>query len=128
VVSDPTPPAPDAPVLGEVEPYEPAPAVSHASVEAIYAAAVRQNIDARTTVPDTPAYRLLRPHGSVQVRFLLDRLGRPAEVALQHGSGSQILDARALEIVSSGRYPPFPEAAFPGETRHLFLVTIEFRS
>lgn len=118
----------DVPVIAAAEPSDSAPPVSRASVEAAYAAAVRQNIDARTTVPDTAEYRMLRPHGSVEVRFFLDRSGNPSAVALQRSSGSHILDAQALHIVSSGRYPPFPATAFTGEARHPFLVTIEFRS
>jgi hypothetical protein len=38
------------------------------------------------------------------------------------------LDAQALNIVQSGHYPPIPERAFPGEPRHVFVVTIEFRT
>jgi periplasmic protein TonB len=126
VVSD--PPAADAPVAMAADPPAPATPASHASIEAAYAAALRQNIDARTAVPDTAAYRLLRPSGSARIRFVLDRIGRPGEVALARTSGSGILDAQALKIVSSGHYPPFPDTAYPGETRHVFIVTIEFRS
>jgi TonB family protein len=79
-------------------------------------------------VPDTVAYRLLRPSGSARIRFILDRIGSPGEVAVARTSGSGILDAQALKIVSSGHYPPFPDDAYPGETRHTFIVTIEFRS
>ena len=44
-----------------------------------------------------------------------------------HTSGSDILDRQAVSIVKAGRYPPFPQAAFRGESRHSFLVTLEFR-
>lgn len=124
---DPDPPAPDAPVIAADVPAVPAPAgPSHASVEAAYMAALRENINARTALPDTAEYRLLKPQGEALVRFLLDRNGTPGQVALQRTSGSHILDAQALHIVSSGRYPPFPEAAFPGEASHLFVVHVEF--
>jgi len=109
----------------------PSPAVSAASqaaVEDAYAAALRQNVDARTSVPDTAQYRLLRPSGASQVRFVLDRVGHPSDVGLAHSSGSGILDRQAVSIVASGRYPPFPETAYVGESRHVFIVTIEFRS
>jgi len=122
------PPAADAPVVMAAEPPAPATPVSHASIEAAYAAALRQNIDARTAVPDTVSYRLLRPSGSARIRFVLDRIGSPGEVAVARTSGSGILDAQAVKIVSSGHYPPFPDDAYPGETRHTFIVTIEFRS
>jgi outer membrane biosynthesis protein TonB len=121
-------PEPDAPVMSPAEAAAPPPA-SHASVEAEYAAALRQNVDARTEVPKTADYRLLKPSGAPQVCFTLDRGGgNPSNVAVTHRSGSTILDTQALRIVAAGHYPPFPEAAFPGEQRHVFVVTIEFHS
>jgi outer membrane biosynthesis protein TonB len=129
IAADPTPDA-DAAVMLPAEAAAPPPAaVSHASVEAAYAAALRENVDARTEVPKTAEYRLLKPSGAPQVCFTLDRGGgNPGNVAVTHRSGSTILDAQALRIVAAGHYPPFPEAAFPGEQRHVFVVTIEFRS
>ncbi|HSZ09240.1 MAG TPA: hypothetical protein VK794_11950 [Steroidobacteraceae bacterium] len=123
-------PEADAPVMLPAEAAAPPPAApSHASVEAAYAAALRQNVDARTEVPNTAEYRLLKPSGSPQVCFTLDRGGgNPSNVAVTHRSGSTILDTQALRIVAAGHYPPFPEAAFPGEQRHIFVITIEFRS
>jgi outer membrane biosynthesis protein TonB len=119
----------DAPVMLPAEAAAPPPAPSHASVEAEYAAALRANVDARTEVPKTAEYRLLKPSGAPQVCFTLDRGGgNPSNVAVKRRSGSTILDTQALRIVADGRYPPFPEAAFPGEQRHVFVVTIEFRS
>jgi outer membrane biosynthesis protein TonB len=122
-------PEADAPVMLPAEAAAPPPSASHASVEAEYAAALRQNVDARTEVPKTAEYRLLKPSGAPQVCFTLDRGGgNPSDVAVRHRSGSTILDSQALHIVASGHYPPFPEAAFPGEQRHVFVVTIEFHS
>ena len=125
---DAEPLAPDVPMIAADVPAEPAPAApSHASVEAAYMAALREDINGRTVVPDTAEYRLLKPHGETLVRFFLDRSGgTPRQVVLQRTSGSRILDAQALHIVSSGRYPPFPEAAFPGEAGQSFLVTVGF--
>jgi outer membrane biosynthesis protein TonB len=122
-------PQPDAPIMLPAEAAAPPPAAAHASVEAQYAAALRENVDARTEVPKTAEYRLLKPSGAPQVCFTLDRSGGdPSDVAVKHRSGSTILDSQALRIVAAGHYPPFPEAAFPGEQRHVFVVTIEFRS
>jgi outer membrane biosynthesis protein TonB len=123
-------PEADAAIMLPAEAAAPAPpAVSHASVEAAYAAALRENVDARTEVPKTAEYRLLKPSGAPQVCFTLDRGGgNPSNVAVTHRSGSTILDTQALRIVAAGHYPPFPEAAFPGEQRHVFVVTIEFHS
>jgi outer membrane biosynthesis protein TonB len=122
-------PEADAQVMLPAEAAAPPPAASHASVEAEYAAALRENVDARTEVPKTAEYRLLKPSGAPQVCFTLDRGGgNPSDVAVKRRSGSTILDSQALRIVAAGHYPPFPEAAFPGEQRHVFVVTIEFRS
>jgi len=128
IAADPAPDA-DAPVMLPAEAAAPPPPASHASVEAAYAAALRENVDARTEVPKSAEYRLLKPSGAPQVCFTLDRGGgNPSNVAVTHRSGSTILDAQALRIVAAGHYPPFPEAAFPGEQRHVFVVTIEFHS
>jgi protein TonB len=97
------------------------------TLEAQYAATLRTNIDARTVVPDSVEYRLRRPKGETRVNFTLDRGGTVYEAQVARTSGSDILDRQALHIVQAGRYPPFPEAAFRGESRHSFVVTIEFR-
>jgi protein TonB len=127
VVQDTQPPT-AALSMGEPDPPAPSEALSAASIEAQYAATLRTNIDSRTTVPSTPEYRLLKPQGSTRVSFTLERDGSTDKVSLAHGSGSNLLDRQALSIVQSGRYPPFPEHAFPGEARHIFVVTIEFHS
>ncbi len=108
--------------------FTPVTAPARGSVEDAYAAALRQNVDARTTVPDSAQYRLLRPSGAAQVRFALDRVGNPSDVGVARSSGSGILDRQAVSIVATGHYPPFPETAYAGESRHVFIVTIEFRS
>src|SRR3984957_15024848 len=82
-------PEPDAPVMLPAEAAAPPPAASHASVEAQYAAALRENVDARTEVPKTAEYRLLNPSGAPQVCFTRDRGGgNPSNVAVTHRSGS----------------------------------------
>ena len=71
---------------------------------------------------------MLKPQGSTRVSFMLERDGTTDKVAVAHGSGSSVLDRQALNIVQSGHYPPFPERAYPGEARHVFVVTIEFHT
>lgn len=127
VIADPQPQA-AAMTVSEPDPPAPADAVSAANIEAQYAAALRTNIDSRTTVPNSLEYRLFKPRGAARVSFTLERDGTAGKAAVIHGSGSNILDRQALNIVQSGRYPPFPERAFPGEARHVFVVTIEFQS
>jgi protein TonB len=108
------------------EPAAPERAVA-GTLEAQYAATLRTNIDARTVVPDSVDYRLRRPRGETRVSFTLDREGSVLGAKIAHTSGSDILDRQAVGIVKAGRYPPFPQAAFRDESRHSFLVTLEFR-
>jgi protein TonB len=123
-----TQPQAAAMTVSEPDPPAQVAAVSSASIEAQYAATLRTNIDSRTTVPNSIEYRLFKPRGSARVSFTLERDGTADKVALIHGSGSNLLDRQALNIVQSGHYPPFPERSFPGEARHVFVVTIEFQS
>ena len=124
---------PDEPVPSDAQliaPSAPAPAAapqSHPDLEAQYAAALRADIDRRTRPPNSLQYRLRHPSGEVRVRFVVTRSGEVKGLTLLRSSGSGLLDEEALEIVSSGQYPPMPEKAFIGETRHTFVVTIEFR-
>jgi periplasmic protein TonB len=104
-----------------------APQAAAGTLEAQYAETLRTNIDARTVVPDSIEYRLRRPKGETRVNFILDREGSVLEARVAHTSGSDILDRHAVSIVKAGRYPSFPQAAFRGESRHSFLVTLEFR-
>jgi len=132
----PMPPEPlsDAPLadaaVSVAAPPPPAPPAGgdHVSIEATYEARLRQIVDEHTSVPDNAEYRLVHPIGESKVSFRLDRRGALKDIALARSSGSRILDRRALEIVQTAQYPPFPDNAYPGESRHEFLITIEFRS
>jgi periplasmic protein TonB len=116
-----TAPSPEAPM-------SPPPKPSSGTVDAQYAATLRSNIDSRTAPPSSTEYRLFRPRGEVLVNFTLDRTGMMVSTQLARSSGSKLLDSHALEIVRSGRYPAFPGDAFQGESRHSFLITLEFHS
>ncbi len=96
-------------------------------IEDAYLGALHAYIAARTSPPDTAAYRLTHPSGEAQLRIVLARDGRVIEVSLLRGSGSAMLDARALEILRGGHYQPFPQKCFAGESTHNFIVRIEFR-
>jgi TonB family protein len=104
----------------------PEPTVSRPDLEALYAAQLRADIDSRKHPPDSAQYRLRHPYGEVRVRFVVSRGGQPQAASIEHSSGSLILDQEALQLVSSGHYPPMPAKAFVGETQHVFLVTVEF--
>jgi periplasmic protein TonB len=100
---------------------------THPDLDAQYAALLLTDIDRRTHAPDSVEYRLRHPSGEVRVSFVLARSGEVHEAKLLRSSGSSLLDEAALAIVSSGHYPPMPAQAFAGESRHTFVVTIEFR-
>lgn len=70
---------------------------------------------------------MLRPSGSVEVRFTLSRGGAVRDVALNKPSGFQILDQQALSIVRGGTYPAIPATAWAGEAEHRFTVTVELQ-
>lgn len=126
--TDPAPPdaMPIATLAAAAAPA-PAPGQSHPDLDARYAAELRSDIDRRTVPPDTAQYRLHHPSGETRVRFAVLRSGAPEDATVERSSGSALLDEQALKIVSSGHYPPMPANVFAGESRHIFLVTIEFR-
>lgn len=132
-------PAPIDPLPVENEPvpvdaaflaaYVPTPAPAgdtRPDLEAQYAAELRADIERRKHTPDSAQYRLHYPSGEVRVRFVVLRGGDSEAVRVVRSSRSSILDQEALQLVSSGHYPPMPDKAFPGEVRHPFVVTIEF--
>jgi protein TonB len=116
--------AADAPTPRESSP----PAAANADLEAQYAQALREDIDRRTRLPDSPQYRLHRVSGEVRVRFIVSRSGEAREVQVAHSSGSTILDQAALSIVAAGHYAPMPAAIFVNQAEHLFAVTIAFNA
>jgi TonB family protein len=99
---------------------------SHPDLEALYSAQLRADIERRKHPPDSAQYRLHHPYGEVRVRFVVSRSGQPQAASIDRSSGSAILDQEALQLVSSGHYPPIPAQAFVGEDQHTFIVTIEF--
>lgn len=123
---------PEAAAVVEAPASTPAPAAtpSHANadLEAQYSAALRDDIDRRTHSPEYASYRARRVGGDVQVKFLVTRAGQPKGASVLRSSGSPSLDQAAVLIVSSGHYPPMPEAIFANEPEHLFAVTIEFHA
>jgi periplasmic protein TonB len=121
-VNDGVPPSEDAASEASAPPDR----VAAGTIEAQYASTLRTNIDARTVVPDSIEYRLRRPKGETRINFTLDRQGSVLAASIARTSGWDILDRQALGIVKTGRYPPFPTGAFPGQTHHAFLVTLEF--
>lgn len=108
-------------------PTTPAPPVkANADLEAQYAESLREDIDHRTRLADSPQYRLHRVSGEVRVRFVLTRAGEPKQVQIERSSGSSTIDQAAIAIVAAGHYAPMPTAIYISQTEHLFAVTIDF--
>jgi len=122
-------PADAAAVLAYFPPSAPAPAApqTRPDLEAQYAAELKADIERRHRPPDSALYRLRRPSGEVRVAFVVVRGGEPQSVSVLRSSGSAVLDEAALKLVSAGHYPPMPENVFVGETRHSFVISVEYR-
>ena len=127
VAEEVTPPEAETFAVAPATPAYAPSAYAHPDDDARYAAELRSDIDRRTHPPDSAQYRLRHPSGEVRVRFVLVRSGQTQRVALEHSSGSVLLDEAALTIVRSGHYPPMSAKTFVGESEHTFVVTIEFR-
>jgi periplasmic protein TonB len=120
---EPPPPVVEAPP----PPPPPPPAASPAaSIEAEFIAKLRAYITSITRYPNSNDARLMKPSGSVIVDFTLSRGGAISNVAVEHSSGSQILDRQALLVVRGGTYPGLPSEAWAAETTHNFVVTVKF--
>ncbi|MDR3533747.1 MAG: energy transducer TonB, partial [Rhodopila sp.] len=96
------------------------------TIESAFVGKLRAYIRSITNYPTSTAARLLRPTGSVEVRFTLTRSGEVRDVDLAKPSGYAVLDKQALSIVRGGAYPPFPDDAWAGSAEHRFTVVIEF--
>jgi len=123
-------PADTAAVLAYSPPPAPAPALAQTrpDLEAQYAAELKVDIERRhRPPPDSALYRLRHPSGEVRVAFVVLRGGEPQSVSVLKSSGSAILDEAAVKLVSAGHYPPMPEKVFVGETRHSFVISVEYR-
>jgi protein TonB len=64
-------------------------------------------------------------HGTVVIRFVLDRAGRVIDSAVTKSSGNHALDQEALDALQrASPFPPFP-AAKPG-TQDTYMAPVEF--
>jgi protein TonB len=61
--------------------------------------------------------------GNVVLRFVVERSGRVAEVAVVRGSGSSILDAAAEALLRNAALPAFPAAM----SQPSVVVTVQLR-
>ncbi len=117
--------APSRPVTASA-PLPAARPAQNPTADALYTGLVHATIERHKRNPDSPAYRMMRPHGTVTVAFTLSRAGVPSDLRVSAGSGAAILDAQALLILGACRFAPMPDAAFAGSPSHPFLVEITF--
>jgi protein TonB len=103
-----------------------APPAADPTENALYTGRIRAAIERNKWMPASPAYRMMRPHGTATVAFTLTRTGQSDGVRVIGSSGSALLDNQAAAIVASCAYPPMPPAAFRGEASHLFQVEVTF--
>ncbi len=117
---------PRAPSSTASAPAPTAAAVESATADSAYVANIRTIIERRNTPPDSPQYRLTRPHGTVEVRYNLSRSGVVSGVGVMRSSGSMLLDRQAAANVATGGYPPMPPSAFAGQRDRTFTIRITF--
>lgn len=103
-----------------------APPAANPTEDALYTGRIHAAIERNKRVPASPAYRMMRPHGTVTVTFILTRAGQPGGVRVTGSSGSALLDDQAAATVAGCAYPPMPPAAFAGQQSHLFQVEVTF--
>jgi len=122
----PAEPVEAAPAARPAAPARPSPPAGNPSEDARYTTLVHAMIERNKRAPDTPLYRMMRPHGMARVEFTLDRAGAVSGVRLAGSSGAAMLDDQAVRIVQDCRFPPMPTPAFAGASSHLFSVEINF--
>jgi protein TonB len=115
-----------AAVEGPPSPPSAPPTNPAVGIEAAYVGELRAYLDSVKRYPNSKDARLLHPQGAAEVRFTLDRNGEVSEVVIARSSNSLVLDQEALATVRGGTYRKFPEAAWVGEGRHVFTITIQF--
>jgi len=123
----PAPPAQAAPMPAtEAPPAPPAPR-NTASTENSFIGKVRAYLEAGKRYPTGREASSLRPRGKTRVWFVLARAGGEAvDAGIDDSSGSILLDNAALATVRRGRFPAFPDEAWPGKTAHRFTAELDY--
>jgi protein TonB len=125
------PPAPEpvkqveqAPPRVEAPPAPTGP--TSAQVQAGYETIIRRYLESIKRYPTSREARLQRPTGKVGIAMEVSRDGSLKDASVSRSSDSLILDNAALATVRGGKFPPFPDNAYPGQATHLFNVTLEY--
>jgi len=116
---EPAPAASGAPAATAI----PAPAEPPAPVSSDWRQALAAWLAAHKTYPEVARRR--GEQGSVALRFSVERSGRVADVTVERGSGSAVLDAAAEAMLRNATVPAFPAAM--AQDRISVTVQIRFR-
>jgi protein TonB len=116
---EPVPSAPSAPAATAI----PAPAEPPAPISSDWRQALAAWLAAHKTYPEVARRR--GEQGSVALRFSVERSGRVADVTVERGSGSAVLDAAAEAMLRNATVPAFPAAM--AQDRISVTVQIRFR-
>lgn len=108
-------------------PVPPRHSASSASTENSFISRVRAQLEAAKRYPTGREASTLRPRGKSRVWFVLPRTGGEAtDAGVDDSSGSILLDNAALATVRRGRFPVFPEDAWPGKATHRFTAELDY--
>jgi protein TonB len=114
-----------APAAIEAPPSAPA-APRAQNMENSFIARVRAYLESVKRYPTGREASTLRPRGKTRVWFVLTRGGEATEAGVDDSSGSILLDNAALATVRRGRFPAFPDDAWPGKASHRFTAELDF--
>ena len=95
-------------------------------VEVAYADALHHRLEKQSSYPTSREASLQLPSGTSTVWVDVQRNGRVVGHGLEQSSGSQILDARAVQLAARAKYPPLPTDGWAGQTKHRFVVSYRF--
>ena len=129
--SVPAPSAPPAPAqktaqaAPEAPPAPPPPRISQ-NTENSFIARVRAYLESVKRYPTGREASSMRPRGKTRVWFVLTRGGEATESGIEDSSGALLLDNAALATVRRGRFPAFPDDAWPGKPSYRFTAELDF--
>jgi len=127
----PAPSAPPAPAQKSTQaapetPAPPPPPRVSQNTENSFIARVRAYLESVKRYPTGREASSMRPRGKTRVWFVLTRSGEATEAGIEDSSGALLLDNAALATVRRGRFPAFPDDAWPGKSTYRFTAELDF--
>jgi protein TonB len=120
-VTTPSAPSPSQPTAPSALPAQDV----SASLEALYAAHLRDAVETMKHYPTGKDAMLEQPRGTVAVWVMLNRQGAVVDAGIAESRGS-ILNQAALQSVHRAVYPPFPAELYRGQSEHRFVVSLNY--